>query len=255
MDRTAYQLIIDYVLTTGARLREKTGKLADIGITKKDLTEEDLAIERGFAELISQFGQDHVLFAEEEHDVFSSADHLWVVDPISGTSNIIKGMPHYAIVATHVFKHEPIFTVVYDPSVNELFTAQKGKGAFLNDKAIHVSTNTTAPLSLNFNYFFGWKDTIQAHRIWQSLMTHNTYRNKQSFAVNYCNVACGRYDGVVALTKDTFPEFAGSLLIREAGGVFTNATGNDLFNPTDRIFIGGNPAVHSQLIKQLNPLL
>lgn len=250
-----YQSVIDYVLACGARLREKTGTLADIGITKKDLTEEDVAIERGFAKLISTFGQDHTLFAEEEHDLFSSSEHLWVVDPISGTSNFIKGMPHYAIVATHVVKSEPIFAVVYDPAVDELFTAQKGKGAFLNDKQIHVSSTSIAPLSVNFNYYFGWKDTAQSHRIWQTLLMHNTYRNKQSFAVNYCNVACGRYDGIVSLCKDTFPEFAGSLILREAGGKFTNSAGEDLFNASDRVFIGGNPYAYTELFTVLKPLI
>ncbi len=255
MHQSEYQQIISYILDSGKRLVSRTGNIADIGITKKDLTEEDLAIERGVAEIIKRFGNDHILFAEEEHDVFNESDHIWAVDPISGTANFIKGMPHYAIVVTHLFKKEPIFTAVYDPSVDELFTAKKGEGAYLNNRQISVSEGTSDKVSINFNYWWDWQDKNQANRMWTELLQFNTYRNKQSFAVNYCNIACGRYDGIVSFCKDTFPEFAGSLIIREAGGIFTNTNGESLFSSDDRIFIGGNKNTYQKLNEKVQHVL
>lgn len=134
-----YQKIIDFILTSGKRLATRAGNIADIGITKTDLTEEDLAIERGLKNIISSFGNDHVLYAEEENDLFQKTDNIWVIDPISGTESFIRGLPHYSIVLTHLVKHKAVFAAVYDPSVDELFTAYLNKGAFLNGQPIKVS--------------------------------------------------------------------------------------------------------------------
>src|SRR5579863_94873 len=110
-----YQKIIDFMLVSGKRLIQRTGNIKDIGITKTDLTEEDLAIERGFKEIISSFEGEHVLYAEEEHDVFKNADSIWVADPISGTANFIQGKPYYSIVITHLINHKAVFAAVYNP--------------------------------------------------------------------------------------------------------------------------------------------
>ena len=83
-----YKQLLDFIKSSGERLKKRTGKIADIGITKTDLTEEDIAIERGFKNIISSFGNDHILYAEEENDVFNQFENVWVVDPISGTQQI-----------------------------------------------------------------------------------------------------------------------------------------------------------------------
>jgi hypothetical protein len=74
-------------------------------------------------------------------------------------------------------------------------------------------------------------------------------------AINYCGVACGRYDGVISLSKDSFPEFAGDLIIQEAGGRFTNIEGEDNIKPTDRIFIGGNKKCYDELFPLVKQVL
>src|SRR3989338_5673702 len=107
-----YEQVIEFVKNSGERLREKSGNIPDIGIRKANLTEEDLRIEREFGELIKTFGPDHKLFAEEEHDFLEASDNLWVMDPISGTSVFMRGMPHYGIVVSHVVKGQVKFAVV-----------------------------------------------------------------------------------------------------------------------------------------------
>ena len=120
-----YQQAIDFVLESGKRIVIKAGQIQDIGILKQYVTDEDLFIERSFKDLVSKFG--HTLYAEEENFNYKNSQDIWVMDPISGTKTFIKGLAHYAIVASHLHNSENVFSVVYDPSVNELFVAQKGQ--------------------------------------------------------------------------------------------------------------------------------
>jgi myo-inositol-1(or 4)-monophosphatase len=241
-----YKKILEFMQDAGGRLREKAGKVADIGITKSDLTEEDLSIERGVKEIISQFPGQHLLYAEEENDSFFEAENIWVVDPISGTHNFIEGLPHYSIVIAHVQNQKTVFAAVYDPTVNELFTAYLGKGAFLNNQPIKVS-NESSKIILRPS--LAWKEPKVIERATELLKDYEAENNRYSMAVNYCAVACGRADGVVAFTKDTFPEFAGALIIHEAGGIFTNVDGRDDILPNDRVFVGAsNETLHKDLL-------
>jgi myo-inositol-1(or 4)-monophosphatase len=153
-------------------------------------------------------------------------------------------------VAAYVYKGESIFAVVYDPSVDELFTAEKGKGAFLNSHRIQVST--TDAKNILFNHFAEWNDVEQSKRIWDAMFDFHPYRNRQSYALSYCYVASGRFDGILSMTKDVFPEFAGSLIVNEAGGVFTNSNGQKNLKIADRLFIAGNNPTYTKLIETLN---
>lgn len=240
-----YRQVLDFMLESGKRLAERAGNIADIGITKKDLTEEDIRIERGFKEIIREFGDSHTLFAEEEHDEYLDADDVWIVDPISGTHRFIKGETHYAIVASHLHKGMGQFSAVYDPSVQEMFTAYAGQGAFLNNKPIRVS-NSQKKLRLRTS--MAWKDPEVTRRAQELLSAYEIEDNSYSMAVNYCAVASGQADGIVAFTKDAFPEFAGGLIVREAGGQFTNIEGELKLKATDRIFIGGNQEMYQRLL-------
>jgi myo-inositol-1(or 4)-monophosphatase len=240
-----YQKVIAFVLESGKRLVARAGNIADIGISKKDLTEEDLAIERGFKEIVSGFGADHVLYAEEENDIFQKSENIWVVDPISGTHNLIEGKPHYAVVISHLVHHKPVFAAVYDPSVDELFTAQLGKGAFLNGAPIRVSTLAS---KIIIRVSAAWKKPELVEKVTTALAHFAVEDNRYSMAVNYCAVASGRAGGIIAFTKDSFPEFAGSLIVQEAGGMFTNVKGDSVISPDDRIFVGGNSKVYERLL-------
>ena len=77
-----------------------------------------------------------MLYAEEENNIFEHSRNIWIVDPISGTSNFIQGLPYYSIVIAHLINRKTVFSAIYNPSTNELFTAHLGKGAFLNGERI-----------------------------------------------------------------------------------------------------------------------
>lgn len=247
-----YKKIIDFILISGKRLRERAGKIKDIGISKTDLTEEDLKIERGLKEIISSFGENHLLYAEEENTMFQKSDNVWVADPISGTANFIKGNPHYSIVISHLVKNETVFAAVYDPSIDELYTAYKNKGAFLNGQAIQVGKGIGKIL---FRESGGWKQPEIIAEAKNILKDFVLEENKYSMAINYCWVAAGRYDGVVSFTKDSFPEFAGGFIIKESGGKFTNLREEATIKPSDRIFIGGNKDEYLKLISLIRNIV
>jgi len=247
-----YNKIIDFIRISGTRLKKKCGKIADIGVTKAYLTEEDLVIERGFKEIISSFGDNHILYAEEENDTFYDKENVWVADPVSGTKCFINGEKHYSIVIAHLKKGKVIFSAVYDPSVDEFYVAYLDKGAYLNDKRITVSTGKNRVILRPSS---GWKDQSVIDKAKIALTSYYVEGNSYSLAVNYCWVASGRFDGIVSFTKDSFPEFAGGFILQQAGGRFTNINGISDIISTDRIFIGGNQNVYDDLFKLIRQIV
>jgi myo-inositol-1(or 4)-monophosphatase len=243
-DKVDYNKIIDFIKTSGDRLKTKCGNIADIGISKINLTEEDLAIERGFNEIITSFGDDHVLYAEEENANFQNFDNVWIADPISGTKCFIKGEPHYSIVIAHMIKNKVVFSAVYDPSVDEFYTAFADKGAFLNGKPISVGNGKNMVILRPSS---GWKEPEVIKKVETILTPYEVERNTYSLAVNYCWVASGRFDAIASFTKDSFPEFAGGFILQQAGGIFTNIDGKSDIVASDRIFIGGNKDMYETL--------
>lgn len=240
------------MFTSGKRLATRAGKIADIGITKEDLTEEDIAIERGFKEIITGFGPNHSLYGEEENNIFQSTENVWVIDPISSTATFIAGLPHYAIVIAHLIKRIVVFAAVYDPSVDEMFTAYKGKGAFKNGEKILVDPNRSDLILFKSKE---WKSPEQASALRKSfsdfIINHPTY----SVAIMCCRIAQGASGGLILLAKDSFPEFAGSLIILEAGGQFTNIDGHRDIEVLDRVFIGGNEQTYKNIFPRVKDII
>ncbi len=246
-----YQLIIDYVLRAGKELKSVWGSAQDIGVTKQHLTEYDLRIEREIKALITSFGSNHSMFAEEENTAFINSDNVWVVDPISGTAWFLNQAGSFAIVVSHVCKGEIQFGLVYDPIKEELFTAEKGKGLHVNGVKYIVQPSLSS--SVLFNPSMGYKDSSKIHQVWDDVYPFDPYRLAASFGLGYAYVAVGRFAGVITLAKDVFPEFAGSILIQESGGIFTNAQGSGIIGLEDRIFVGAhNQETHKKLLQIIN---
>ncbi len=245
-----YKKITGKIVELGDTLPQISGCIADIGKGKKWLTEKEIEIETELVNLIRTFPGEHSIYAEELHNTFVVAENVWVIDAISNTTNFLHGMPHYTIVLSHVHKDIVKFAVVYDPSSKELFTAEKGKGAFLNGKEIHVSNR-----SLKEEIFFMMGPYFtpprpyreKALRVIKAMSENgNTVRVFGSLGLHYAYVACGRSDVAVSFNEDTFPEFAGKLLVEEAGGKFTDFDGNILNVNTEGV-IASNKKVHEEI--------
>jgi len=130
--------LIEYIIESGKRIVLRSGNIKDIGVVKQYLTEEDIRIERGIKEIVSKISIETTFYAEEEHDNFIDYESVWVCDPISGTKLFIQGLPNYAIVASHLTNGIVDFAVVYNPSTDDLYTADNETGAFLNGIKLNV---------------------------------------------------------------------------------------------------------------------
>ncbi len=243
---STYKKIAEFVVVAGKRLATRAGKIADVGVRKKYVTEEDVAIERGIAAIIANAHPTHALWAEEEHEHLPDADDIWIADPISGTKTFIEGGTEYSIAIAHMRKGVVQFSAVYHPPTDELFFAHRGQGATCNGRAIRVSNPSTTP-SLYFKQSPDWNDALVARRALGVLeQIGNVESVARSSSFYCCQVACGRRDGIFLLSKDGFPELVSSVIVTEAGGVFTNGDGGAV-TPTDRMFIGASSVLHEKM--------
>ena len=243
-----YKKIIKKILELGDELPAISGHVADIGENKKWLTEREIEIEIELEKIISDFPGKHSLYAEDMHGTFIKEDNVWIIDSISNTINFIHGMPHYSIVLSHFYRGEVKFAVVYDPSNKELFTAEKGRGAYLNNKKIHVSGRKKDIFFMVGPYFTPPRPyRKKALKVIKAMSEDgNTMRVLGSLAVHYAYIACGRADAAISFNEDTFPEFAGKLLVEEAGGKLTDFNGNALNIKTEGV-IASNGLIHGQI--------
>jgi len=228
--------LINLIINSGKSLLKEAGSINDIGIKKKYLTQEDLNIERGIKTIVQQISGQTSFYAEEENDIYKLNEDIWVCDPISGTKLFIEGLPHYTIVASHLTKGVVDFAVVYDPSTNNLFTADQ-TGAYLNNKKIKYKTTNSRKI-IFAPTGSGAIDINTVSSIQNNLSKRfEVFTSQGSFALNYCLVAIGKFDGVVSITKDSYPEFAGCFIANKSGCIATNIDEEKNIKPIDRKFI------------------
>lgn len=242
------QLVIDLVKKLGDGLLAEAGKIEDIGVKKQWLTENDIKIEKALTKLVKGFEGEHKVYGEELHEEFLNADNVWVIDPISHTFNFLHGLPHYAVVVSHMKKGEIVFSIVYDPSMRESFVAYKGEGAYLNGERIEVKTQDVSRAVLFDHGHQGLDDFISAQ---ERIFSFGRIKTLGSLGLHYAYVACGRAQAAVSLNKDTFPEFAGKLLVEEAGGVFLDFDGDQLKTDTRGVIAASNEALYQEVRESL----
>ncbi len=221
------------------------------------VTEVDHAAERVIIETLLAAYPDHGILAEESGRTHGSqtSDHLWIIDPLDGTTNFIHGLPVFAVSIALSVRGQVQQAVVYDPSRNDLFYASKGRGAFLNDKRIRVSRRTRLADSLIGTGFpFRKGDNFRRYlAMFESVMQACAgVRRPGAAALDLCYVAAGWYDGFFETGLQPWDIAAGSLMITEAGGLIGNFTGESdyLFQ---REVVAGNPKVYGQLVPLLAP--
>lgn len=248
MNKT-YQEISKLIIQLGDTLPFKAGKIDDIGIKKQWLTKQDLTIERKLSAFVKKLPGKHTIFAEELHTEFIDEENVWVIDPISHTFSYLHGLPHYAVVVSHIHKGILNFCAVYDPTMKELFTAQKGKGAYLNNKKLHVFGKNKDGCIL-FEFFRQSIDTQNkdAFGILGKLFAYGRIKILGSVALDYAYVAAGRAQAAVIKNEDGFTAFAGRLLVEEAGGTFTDFNGKP-YKVGATGAIASNGVIHKNMVK------
>lgn len=172
---------------------------------------------------------DHAVVGEEDGKTGDS-EHVWLVDPIDGTSNYLRGIPHYAISIAQVVKGRVEHGVVYDPTRDELFAASRGQGATLNNRRIRVSgRNTLSGAVLGAAFPFRSRRLMPAYMgMFDALFDEaEDIRRAGAASLDLAYVACGRLDGYWELALKPWDIAAGALLIQEAGGVVMDIAGGD----------------------------
>ena len=198
----------------------------------------------------------HAILAEES-GAKGSSEYRWIVDPLDGTTNFLHGFPHYAV--SIALEHRGIVTqaVVYDPANNDLFTASRGRGAFLNETRIRVSKRQHLRSSLIGTGFpFREMVHLEAYLAMLRDMMKGTagVRRAGSATLDLAYVAAGRLDGFWEIGLAPWDMAAGSLLITEAGGLVGDLEGNEGWMETGYI-VGGSPKVFGELLQLLAPHL
>jgi myo-inositol-1(or 4)-monophosphatase len=218
------------------------------------VTEVDQAAEAVIIATLRDTYPTHAILAEETGSSGSS-DYQWIIDPLDGTTNFIHGFPQYAVSIALAYKGTLSHAVVYDPSRNELFTASKGSGAFVNDKRLRVSNRAKLADSLigtGFPYrMFEHTDAYVA--IFKDLTRKTAgLRRPGAASLDLAYVACGRTDGFWEFGLSPWDMAAGALLITEAGGLVGDLTGEPGYLASGHI-VAGNPKIFAQLLRTIAP--
>ena len=226
---------------------------------KKDLvTEFDVAVEKYLKKRFSKKFKKFNIIAEESDNVNIEFNNSIIIDPIDGTTNFVNGVPHTAI-SVGVYKNKkPYLAVVYNPILDELYTAKIGKGAFLNGKRLKVSTEDNFQKSLiatGFPYTSGsdendLNDVVK--RIKDVLPLCQDLRRLGSASLDLCYVACGTYEGYYEMNLRAWDVSAGILIVTEAGGKISNINGDEYTLFEDKFLVASNGKIHNEFIKNLN---
>ncbi len=219
------------------------------------VTEVDQAAEKVIIETLLAAYPGHGIWAEEsgrEHGAQDS-EFVWIIDPLDGTTNFIHGLPVYCVSIALAVKGKVEQAVVYDPTRNDLFTATKGRGAFLNDRRIRVSKRTQLKESListGFPYRPG--DNFNQYLSMMGDLMQRTagLRRPGAAALDLAYVAAGFTEGFFETGLQAWDVAAGSLLVTEAGGLVGNFTGEAEFLDQQEC-VAGSPKVYGQLVSIL----
>jgi myo-inositol-1(or 4)-monophosphatase len=193
------------------------------------VTEVDKACEDEIVRQIQRFYPDHAFLAEEGGEQGES-HAVWVIDPIDGTSNYMRGIPHFAISIAQKINGRTEHGVVYDVTRDEMFTASRGSGAFLNQKRIRTSSRTSLEEAVVATAFpFRRREKLQAYaRLFQAVFSKTEdFRRAGAASLDLAWVAAGRLDAYYEIGLNAWDVAAGALLVREAGGVVLDFEGND----------------------------
>lgn len=222
------------------------------------VTEVDKAAEMAIIEVLKNAYPDHAILAEESGasaNLHDENENVWIIDPIDGTTNFIHGFPQYCVSIALQQRGQITQAVVYDPTRNDLFTATKGAGAYLNEKRIRVSRRDRMADAL-IGTGFPFRDTSHLDEYMKMfrIMTERCagLRRPGAAALDLAYVAAGRLDGFFEKGLQPWDVAAGSLLITEAGGIVGNFSGeSDYLYKGD--VIAGTPKIFAQMIAQLSP--
>ena len=212
------------------------------------VTSVDKEVEATITYQIRKSYPDHTIIGEENgENRGTDKDYIWIVDPLDGTNNFVRGIPHFAVSIALQYKGKIEVAVIYDPVREELFSAIRGKGAKLNDFRLRVTNvNDLSSTMIGTGFPFKARQHTESYMaiLGEVFPLCADIRRGGSAALDLAYVAAGRLDGF----------FAGDLICREAGGTVTDFMGGHNYMVSGNI-VAGSPKVTTQLVKTMRPLL
>jgi myo-inositol-1(or 4)-monophosphatase len=224
------------------------------------VTNIDIEVERGFRAMIAERFPDHVVLGEE----FVQAGQreavprfCWVFDPVDGTTNYAHGLPIFCSSLALEIDGDPVAAAVYDPTRRELFTAERGRGAWLNGRPMRVSS---ADALIDSLLVTGFPYTVQQDPgelvglFGEFLKTSRAVRRLGSAALDLCYVAAGRFEAFWEQKLNPWDISAGALLVQEAGGRVTDSAGGAFSSRTGSI-VASNGLIHDAVVETIRSFL
>jgi myo-inositol-1(or 4)-monophosphatase len=257
------------MLTTAVKAARRAGSVINRGARDLDLltvttkgpkdfvSEVDRAAEATIVETLHATYPEHAILAEEgtAKGANAAAEYVWIIDPLDGTTNFLHGFPQYCVSIALQHKGQITQAVVYDPVRNDLFTATRGRGAFLNDRRIRVGRRQHLKdclIGTGFPYRDG--QHLDTYMLMLRAMTIEAagIRRPGAAALDLAYVAAGCYDGFWEIGLNPWDVAAGSLLILEAGGLVGNFAGDPGYLYGGQV-VAANPRIFAQMVNLLSP--
>jgi len=218
------------------------------------VTEVDRAAEEAILDTIRRAYPNHAVLAEES-GAHAGNEYQWIIDPLDGTTNYLHGLPQFSVSIALQHRDELISAVVYDPVRDEMFTASRGNGSLLNDRRLRVSQQRTLKGALiGTGIPFRDQRYVDSYLAMMRAMIADTagIRRPGSAALDFAWVAAGRMDGFWELGLSAWDFAAGTLIVREAGGVVSDIRGGSRQLESGNV-IAGNLKVHTEMVRRLAP--
>jgi len=243
----------------GEFIQNSAQNISDLNVEQKSLHDYVSEVDRGsedrITSIIKHAFPTHRLKGEEHGEqAGQNTDYCWVIDPLDGTTNFLRGIPHYAVSIALLIKGVPSVAVVYDPAKNEMFTAVKGQRAKLNDQQIVCSNSKSAKGGLYATGVpFSGKPLEKLNAFTNTMhgilaLQTSGIRRLGAAALDLAYVATGRYDGFWESNLQIWDIAAGVLLVQEAGGVVTDLHGRADYLETGNV-LAANKSTHKELLE------
>jgi myo-inositol-1(or 4)-monophosphatase len=246
---------VDAAQAAGVLLRSHFGQVHEVqhkGPTDL-VTRWDREAEDTISAILQRACPAHGVLGEERGAVNAGAPAVWAVDPLDGTANYVHGLPFFAVSIGLLLDKEPVLGVVYNPVLEELFVAERGRGATLNGRPIHVSQATSLATALVATGF--------GHDVWGShgnlaefraaALRARAIRCYGSAAMDLCSVAMGRVDGYWEMHLEPWDMVAGAAIVVEAGGTISRVDGSP-FDPLAHGILACNGHLQAELLDLLH---
>jgi myo-inositol-1(or 4)-monophosphatase len=219
-------------------------------VTEVDHQSEELLL----GEIQKDFPNHHI-FSEESGIILGNDEHTWYIDPLDGTVNYAHHVPIFCVSIAYASRGTLTLGAVYDPMRDEMFLAERGKGAVLNGRSLHVSSTTELQRSLLVTGFpYNAWDTPQDNfdNFVKFGKLSQGVRRLGSAALDLCYVAAGRFDGFWEMALNPWDVAAGGLIAEEAGARVTDVTGESDYLSSPQSVIACTPGIHARMLEELS---